>query len=140
VLPYRLRVKLTWVNSAEEKVVPAHGKALIDLQLSIAVPEGTYGRVAPRSGLGKLAWRGQADMKPRSTLSTLELVSLTPTTAVRSWSFFSTSPRPNSAVCDSSWYAANGSVKAGDRIAQLILEKIELAPVMEVEVRQELSL
>ncbi len=38
--------------AAEEKVVPARGKALIDLQLSIAVPEGTYGRVAPRSGLG----------------------------------------------------------------------------------------
>ena len=39
--------------SAEQKVVPARGKALIDLQLSIAVPEGTYGRVAPRSGLGE---------------------------------------------------------------------------------------
>ena len=40
--------------SAERKVVPAHGKALIDTQLSIAVPPGTYGRVAPRSGLGLL--------------------------------------------------------------------------------------
>ena len=38
--------------SAESKVVPAHGKALVDTQLSIAVPPGTYGRVAPRSGLG----------------------------------------------------------------------------------------
>jgi dUTPase len=38
--------------SAERKVVPAHGKALVDTQLSIAVPPGTYGRVAPRSGLG----------------------------------------------------------------------------------------
>lgn len=38
--------------SAEAKTVPAHGKALINTQLSIAVPEGTYGRVAPRSGLG----------------------------------------------------------------------------------------
>jgi coronin-1B/1C/6 len=38
--------------SAEDKVVPANGKVLVDLQLSIAVPEGTYGRVAPRSGLG----------------------------------------------------------------------------------------
>ncbi|WWC58475.1 uncharacterized protein I303_101018 [Kwoniella dejecticola CBS 10117] len=37
--------------SAEEKVVPARGKALIDLQLSIAVPKGHYGRIAPRSGL-----------------------------------------------------------------------------------------
>lgn len=40
--------------SAEKKIVPAHGKALVDTQLSIAVPPGTYGRVAPRSGLGLL--------------------------------------------------------------------------------------
>ena len=41
--------------SAEEKVVPARGKALVDLQISVACPEGTYGRVAPRSGLGQSA-------------------------------------------------------------------------------------
>ena len=39
-------------KSAERKVISARGKALIDTQLSIAVPPGTYGRVAPRSGLG----------------------------------------------------------------------------------------
>lgn len=39
--------------SAEQKVVPARGKALVDTQLSIAVPFGHYGRVAPRSGLGE---------------------------------------------------------------------------------------
>jgi hypothetical protein len=39
--------------SAEHKVVPARGKALVDLQLSVAVPTGHYGRVAPRSGLGE---------------------------------------------------------------------------------------
>jgi dUTP pyrophosphatase len=38
-------------GSAEPKTVPAGGKALVDTQLSIAVPLGTYGRVAPRSGL-----------------------------------------------------------------------------------------
>lgn len=38
--------------SAEDKSVPAQGKALISTGLAIAVPEGTYGRVAPRSGLG----------------------------------------------------------------------------------------
>jgi hypothetical protein len=38
--------------SAQDKVVPAHGKAMVDTQLSIAVPDGTYGRIAPRSGLG----------------------------------------------------------------------------------------
>ena len=39
-------------SSAEKKVVPARGKAAIDTQLSLAVPLGHYGRVAPRSGLG----------------------------------------------------------------------------------------
>ena len=28
------------------------GKGLVDTQISVAVPAGTYGRVAPRSGLG----------------------------------------------------------------------------------------
>ncbi|QIW95431.1 hypothetical protein AMS68_000949 [Peltaster fructicola] len=31
--------------------IPARGKAMIDTDISIAVPAGTYGRVAPRSGL-----------------------------------------------------------------------------------------
>jgi dUTPase len=52
---YILKIKydLSWFYSAEQKTVPARGKALIDTGISIAVPEGTYGRVAPRSGLGK---------------------------------------------------------------------------------------
>ena len=37
--------------SAEASVVPARGKALVDTQISVTIPEGTYGRVAPRSGL-----------------------------------------------------------------------------------------
>lgn len=39
--------------SAEKKVIPARGKAVVDTQISIAVPPDTYGRVAPRSGLGE---------------------------------------------------------------------------------------
>ena len=31
--------------------IPAWGRALVETDISIAVPEGTYGRVAPRSGL-----------------------------------------------------------------------------------------
>ena len=37
--------------STEEKVVPGKGKALIGTEISITVPPGTYGRIAPRSGL-----------------------------------------------------------------------------------------
>ena len=33
--------------SAEEKVIPARGKMLINTQISIATPPGTYGRIAP---------------------------------------------------------------------------------------------
>ncbi|MCL7029887.1 hypothetical protein MKW94_007230, partial [Papaver nudicaule] len=39
------------LSSEAEMVVPGRGKALIPTDLSIAVPEGTYARVAPRSGL-----------------------------------------------------------------------------------------
>lgn len=44
-------------HSAVAKTVPARGKALISTELAIAVPEGTYGRIAPRSGLGELCRR-----------------------------------------------------------------------------------
>ena len=37
--------------SAEDTIVPAHEKATIDTQISIATPPGTYRRIAPRSGL-----------------------------------------------------------------------------------------
>lgn len=47
------------ISSAENTVVPAKGKALIATDLSIACPPGTYGRVAPRSGLGTIWTRTQ---------------------------------------------------------------------------------
>lgn len=37
--------------SAETTFVPARGRAVIKTDLSIAIPEGTYARIAPRSGL-----------------------------------------------------------------------------------------
>ena len=37
--------------SAENKVIPAKGKMAIDTQIFIATPAGTYGRIAPQSGL-----------------------------------------------------------------------------------------
>ena len=39
------------IASAEDTVVPAKGKAVIKTGVSIAIPEGCYGRIAPRSGL-----------------------------------------------------------------------------------------
>ena len=37
--------------AARDTTVPARGKALVDTDISIAVPAGCYGRIAPRSGL-----------------------------------------------------------------------------------------
>lgn len=45
--------------SAYECVIPARGKGLVKTDLSIAIPKGTYARVAPRSGL---AWKHFIDV------------------------------------------------------------------------------
>ena len=39
------------LHSAEAKIIPAHRRSLVNTSFSVAVPPGTYGRIAPRSGL-----------------------------------------------------------------------------------------
>ncbi|KAI3782379.1 hypothetical protein L2E82_12424 [Cichorium intybus] len=97
------------LSSATETKVPARGKALVPTDLSIAVPEGTYARIAPRSGL---AWKHSIDV--------------------------------GAGVIDADYRGPVGvilfnhsdtdfEVKTGDRIAQLIIEKIITPEVMEVD-------
>ncbi|KAJ6403293.1 hypothetical protein OIU84_015243 [Salix udensis] len=97
------------LSSASVAKVPARGKALIPTDLSIAIPEGTYARIAPRSGL---AWKHSIDV--------------------------------GAGVIDADYRGPVGvilfnhsdvdfEVKIGDRIAQLIVEKILTPDVMEVE-------
>lgn len=97
------------LSSAVVSKVPARGKALIPTDLSIAVPEGTYARIAPRSGL---TWKHSIDV--------------------------------GAGVIDADYRGPVGvilfnhsdvdfEVKLGDRIAQLIIEKIVTPEVMEVE-------
>ncbi|KIK05856.1 hypothetical protein K443DRAFT_674896 [Laccaria amethystina LaAM-08-1] len=94
--------------SAERKTVPAHGKALIDTQISIAVPIGTYGRVAPRSGLASkfmiATGAGVIDADYRGVVFIL---------------LYNLSDK-------------DFQVEEGDRVAQLILEKIYNPEVLEV--------
>ncbi|KAJ3565812.1 hypothetical protein NP233_g7409 [Leucocoprinus birnbaumii] len=94
--------------SAERKVIPAHGKALIDTQISIAVPAGTYGRVAPRSGLASKfmidTGAGVIDADYRGIVYVL---------------LFNLSDR-------------DFQVEEGDRVAQLIIERIYNPDVLEV--------
>ena len=44
-------LNLVFKCSAEDSVIPASGRGVIKTDLSIAIPSGTYARVAPRSGL-----------------------------------------------------------------------------------------
>ena len=45
--------------SAYEMTIPASGKGLVKTDIQVKVPHGTYGRVAPRSGL---AWKEHIDI------------------------------------------------------------------------------
>ena len=95
--------------SAEDTVIPARGKGIVKTDLSIAAPPGTYARIAPRSGL-----------------------------AVKK--FIDT----GAGVVDEDYRGAVGvvlfnhgdedfEVKKGDRVAQMILERIMTPQVVEVE-------
>ena len=39
------------LSSAQQIIIPANGRALVQTDISISVPKGTYGRIAPRSSL-----------------------------------------------------------------------------------------
>ncbi|KAL4802698.1 dUTP diphosphatase [Aspergillus unguis] len=95
--------------SAKETVIPAKGKGLVDTGLAVAVPEGTYGRVAPRSGLASKHFidvgAGVIDADYRGELKVL---------------LFNFSD-------------VDFTVKEGDRVAQLVLERIYTPEVVVVE-------
>lgn len=97
------------LSSAEATIVPAGTRQLVPTGLSIALPPGVYGRVAPRSGLAAKravdVGAGVIDGDYRGEVNVL---------------------------------LVNGGdgdlvVGVGDRIAQLILEKFEVAAVVEVD-------
>jgi len=44
-------IHLSSICSAEDVVIPARGKGIVKTDIAIAIPHGTYARVAPRSGL-----------------------------------------------------------------------------------------
>ncbi|PUZ37651.1 hypothetical protein GQ55_9G137100 [Panicum hallii var. hallii] len=97
------------LSSAAEMVVPARGKALVPTDLSIAIPEGTYARVAPRSGLALKhsidVGAGVIDADYRGPVGVI---------------LFNHSD-------------TDFAVKPGDRIAQMIIEVIAAPEVAEVE-------
>ncbi|XP_018333265.1 deoxyuridine 5'-triphosphate nucleotidohydrolase, mitochondrial isoform X3 [Agrilus planipennis] len=103
------------LRSAYDYVVPPQGKEIIDTGLKIQLPEGCYGRIAPRSGLAAKNFidvgAGVVDEDYRGILKVV---------------LFNHSQIPF-------------SVKKGDRIAQLICERIYYPELEEVQELSELS-
>lgn len=97
------------LSADEDGVIPPGGRALVSTGAVIAVPGGTYGRIAPRSGLalrnGISVGAGVIDSDYRGEIKIL---------------LFNHDP------------SAEFVFQKGDRIAQLVLEKIETPPVIAV--------
>eukprot|EP01066_Platyproteum_vivax_P021012 Platyproteum_vivax@DN897_c0_g1_i1.p1 len=95
--------------SLVDAVIEPHGKGIVPTGLSIAVPMGTYGRVAPRSGLAAKQMidvgAGVIDADYRGEVKVV---------------LFNLNPK------------GEFTIKKGDRIAQLVLEKYVCADLQEV--------
>ncbi|GMG18847.1 unnamed protein product [Ambrosiozyma monospora] len=98
--------------SSEKTMIPAKGQGLVSTDLSVIVPDGTYGRVAPRSGLavknGISTGAGVVDADYRGEVKVV---------------LFNHSDK-------------DFEVDVGDRIAQLVLEKIVHAEVESLSLEQ----
>jgi dUTP pyrophosphatase len=95
--------------SAEEVLVPKRGRAVVKTDIAVALPPGVYGRVAPRSGLtvkhGLDVGAGVIDADYRGNIGVV---------------LFNHSDE-------------DFQVKRGDRVAQLILERIYTPDVVVVD-------
>jgi dUTP pyrophosphatase len=95
--------------SAVDTIIPAKGKGIVATDLSIATPKNTYARIAPRSGLAVKKFidvgAGVVDEDYRGPVGVV---------------LFNFSDN-------------DFEVKRGDRIAQLVLERICLAAAVEVD-------
>lgn len=95
--------------SAYDAVVPARGKALVKTDIQIDVPFGTYGRIAPRSGL---AWKNSIDVGA---------------------GVIDQDYRGNVGVILFNHSDTDFDIKKGDRIAQLICERIVYPNLVHVD-------
>ena len=94
--------------SAMEAVVPANGKMLIKTDISIEIPARTYARIAPRSGL---ALKHSIQVEARVIDSDY---------------------RGNIGVILFNHSNVDFNIRCGDRVAQMIFEKIVVPEVQEI--------
>lgn len=100
------------IYAAESGLIPGHGQGMIKTDLTVCVPIGCYGRIAPRSGLaakhGISTGAGVVDADYRGEIKII---------------LFNHS-------------AKDFEVAKGDRIAQMVLEKILLTDVQEISAEE----
>lgn len=96
------------LDGSDELVVLPGAQAMIGTGIAVAVPPGCYGRVAPRSGLaakhGADVLAGVIDPSYRGEIRIILIVHTNPLT-----------------------------IRHGDRVAQLVLERVETPVVEEVQ-------
>ena len=97
------------LSASADCVVPARGKALVKTDLSMAIPTDCYGRIAPRSGL---AWKNSIDTGA---------------------GVIDSDYRGEVKVLLFNHEDTDFNVKVGDRVAQLILERIATPEVIAVD-------
>lgn len=100
------------LRSRESKVIPAGGRNLIQTGLSIALPDGYVGLVHPRSGLA-----AKFGITVLNTPGTID-----------------SGYRGEIAVTLYNTSQDDFKVEPGDRIAQLIIQKYEVADFIRVEI------
>lgn len=115
------------LKSAEDTVVPARGKALVDTGLKIELPEGCYGRIAPRSGL---AVKSFIDVGGEYSIPLIMVWKK----KIVSAGVVDEDYRGVLKVVLFNHSNSDFEVKQGDRIAQLICERIYYPELQEVEV------
>ena len=97
------------LSSAENTVIKAGGKGIVKTDLSIACPDGTYGRIAPRSGLAVKKFidvgAGVVDSDYRGPVGVVLF----------------------------NFGDEDFVVNRGDRVAQLILEKVSMVEAVVVD-------
>lgn len=116
------------LKSAEDYIVPARGKQIVNTGIKVQLPEGCYGRIAPRSGL---AAKNCIDVGGTFIYRVLRM-------RQKKWVILA-------GVIDEDYRGvikvilfnlsdADFAIKKGDRIAQLICERIYYPEIEEVQV------
>ena len=95
--------------AAYDTVITAHGKGIVKTDLAMKIPTSCYGRIAPRSGL---AWKKHIDVGA---------------------GVIDADYRGNVGVVLFNHGDEDLVIKHGDRVAQLVLERISMMPCQEVQ-------